>query len=153
VPIVGSSHPTQNLALSPCTERTRDSILTWTGEAVARETKALDRARRRFAREPDPEGLHQVRTGARRLRCLLEDFAGLHVRPRLLRRVKRVSKLTDAARDATVACELLERVLDESERDAAETLLLALRDRERRVTSSAGRKLRRVRFKAKGAGR
>jgi CHAD domain-containing protein len=121
----------------------------WLSDTVAGETKALDRARRRFVKEPTAEGLHLVRTGARRLRSLLEDVAALHLAPRLLKRVKRTSKLTDTARDAAVQRELLERTVDETERETAEPLLQALRERELRATSTSQRKMRNVRFKAK----
>jgi CHAD domain-containing protein len=123
--------------------------MSWLSETIASETKALNRARRRFVEEPTAEGLHLVRTGARRLRSLLEDVAALHAAPRLLRRVKRTSHLTDTARDAAVQRDLLERTIDESERDAAEPLFKALDERERRATATSQRKLRRLRFKAK----
>jgi CHAD domain-containing protein len=123
--------------------------MSWAGDTVASETKALNRSRKAFVREPSAETLHQVRTGARRLRSLLEDVAALHVQKRLLRRVKRTSQLTDVARDSAVQRELLERVLDETEREAAQPLFEALRERELRATETSRSKLSRVRFAAK----
>jgi CHAD domain-containing protein len=123
--------------------------MNWIREAIASETRALERARRRFVREPAEDALHRVRTGARRLRCLLEDVAWLDRRAGLLRRVKRAAELTDTARDAAVQRALLESVLDESERAEAKPLLHALLERERDAVKSAQRSLRRTRFSAK----
>jgi CHAD domain-containing protein len=125
--------------------------MSWISRTIATESKALDRVRRAFVREPSHEGLHRIRTGARRLRSLLEDVAQRHRQTRLLRRAKRTSELTDVARDATVQRVLLERLLIASERDAAEPLLTALREREEAALESARRKLERVRYKVKDA--
>jgi CHAD domain-containing protein len=145
----------QNLAADRSAERTNPILRNgaagdWILDTVAGECAALDRARRRFVREPTAEGLHHVRTGARRLRSLLEDVAALHRQTRLLRRVKRTAGATDAARDGAVQRELLERLLDDGEREAAEPLMDILRERERRATKAACRKLRRVRFETTG---
>jgi CHAD domain-containing protein len=126
--------------------------MSWIGETIASEAKALERARKRFIDEPTPEGLHQVRTGARRLRSLLEDVAAMHPQKRLLQRVKRASQLTDVARDAGVQRELLERMVDDGERELAEPMLATLREREERATDSSRRKLRRIAFKTKRNG-
>jgi hypothetical protein len=152
---VGSPGPVQNLAFLPARWED-DRTLTnrpapaWIAQTIATETKALEKARRHFVEQPDPEALHKLRTGARRLRSLLEDTAALHRQARLLRRVKRTAKQTDVARDAAVQRELLLRVLDESEREAANPLLRLLVERERDATKTARRKLSRARFKTKG---
>ena len=59
--------------------------------------------------------------------------------------------MTDVARDATVQRDLLERMLVESERDAAGPLLESLRERESAAMESARRTLERVRYKVKGS--
>ena len=66
--------------------------------------------------------------------------------PHLLRRVKRASEATDAARDATVARRLLEAVVDETERESARDVLDVLERRSRTATRAARRYLRRARF-------
>jgi CHAD domain-containing protein len=125
--------------------------MSWISRTIASESKALDRVRRDFVREPTQEGLHQVRTGARRLRSFLEDVAARHDRASLLKRAKRTAELTDVARDAAVQRELLERLLVETERDAAAGLLTSLGEREAVATSSARRKLKDVRYKIRGS--
>jgi CHAD domain-containing protein len=122
----------------------------WIRETVAAETEALEGVRHAFVAEPAAEALHKVRTGARRLRSLLEDVATLHRQKRLLRRAKRTAECTDVARDAAVQRELLERMLDESERDAAVPMLQLLLEREAAATDSARRTLLRRRFETKG---
>ncbi len=111
-----------------------------------RELRAFEHARRRFVEAPNEDRLHDVRTTGRRLRSLLEDGAGLAAPPHLLRRVKRASEATDAARDAAVARRLLETVVDESERASARTVLEVLERRRRTATRAARRYLRRARF-------
>ena len=125
--------------------------MSWISRTIASDSKALDRLRRAFVREPTQEGLHRVRTGARRLRSFLEDVAQRHRQKQLLGRAKRTAELTDIARDAAVQRALLERLLDESERDAAEALLASLRERETVATASARRKLKGVRYKTGGS--
>ena len=125
----------------------RIPTMSWISRTIASERKALDRVRRAFVREPTQEGLHRVRTGARRLRSFLEDVSERHRQKQLLRRAKRTAELTDIARDAAVQRALLERLLDESEREAAEALLASLCEREMRATASARRKLKGVRYK------
>jgi CHAD domain-containing protein len=125
--------------------------MSWISRTIASERKALDRVRRAFVREPTQEGLHRVRTGARRLRSFLEDVSQRHRQKRLLRRAKRTAELTDTARDAAVQRALLERLLDENEREAAEALLTSLCERETRATASARRKLKTVRYTISGS--
>jgi CHAD domain-containing protein len=125
--------------------------MSWISRTLASERKALDHVRRAFVREPTQEGLHRVRTGARRLRSFLEDVSERHRQKQLLRRAKRTAELTDIARDAAVQRALLERLLDESEREAAEPLLTSLRERETRATASARRKLKSVRYTISGS--
>jgi CHAD domain-containing protein len=126
--------------------------MSWISRTIASEGKVLDQVRRAFVREPTQEGLHRVRTGARRLRSFLEDVAERHRQKQLLRRAKRTAELTDIARDATVQRALLERLLVETEREAAEALLTSLSERESAATASARRKLRSVRYKVRGSG-
>ncbi len=126
--------------------------MSWISRTIAIESKALDNVRRAFVREPTHEGLHRVRTGARRLRSFLEDVSKRHHQKELLQRAKRTAELTDTARDATVQRALLERLLVDSEREAADALLTSLREREIAATTSARSKLKGVRYKVKGAG-
>jgi CHAD domain-containing protein len=119
--------------------------MTWAGDEIARETKVLTRARRRFLREPNSKHLHDVRTAGRRLRSLLEDVATLAPMKRLARFVKRAARSTDTARDAEVSSALLERSLDPAEREAAQPLQSALQKRARTATKSARKRLRRMR--------
>lgn len=118
----------------------------WVVETIDAERRRLERARRRFIEEPDEERLHDLRTGARRLRSFLEAVRALERRPKLLRRLKRAAALTDAARDAGILRALLDNVVDETERHTAEPLLEQLRERERVATSETRRLLRKIDF-------
>ncbi len=106
----------------------------------------LERARRRFVRKPDDQRLHHVRTASRRLRSLLEDTAYIVQSPALLRSVKRTAKATDAARDATVIRELLERCVAPVERHHALELLRTLRAQEQHAMERACKRLQRLRY-------
>jgi CHAD domain-containing protein len=121
----------------------------WIRDTVAAETTALEGIRRAFVREPTADALHRVRTGARRLRSLLEDVAAIAPHKRLRRRAKRAAELTGEARDAAVQRELLERLLDDGERADAQPLLTSLREREAHATAAARRQLRRIHFTAR----
>lgn len=118
----------------------------WIDATIARECRALERARRRFVSEPTDEHLHDVRTTGRRLRSLLEDVADLRAKPRLLARVKRAANVTDAARDSAVLLELLEKCADAQERDLAHPLMEQLRERERDATKRSRKRLERARL-------
>jgi CHAD domain-containing protein len=74
--------------------------------------------------------LHDLRTTARRLRCVHEDLDGA-VPPFSLKALRHVIDLTGDARDAAVLRETLRDALDVRERRAARHLLRALRRRER----------------------
>ena len=118
----------------------------WLKETIARELRALERARKRFVTKPSEKRLHGVRTTGRRLRSLLEDVAGIARSERLRRRVKRAAAATDAARDATIILRLLETSVDAEESAMAEPLLERLREQERTATRKACSALRRMRF-------
>jgi CHAD domain-containing protein len=118
----------------------------WLETAIARERRALERARKRFVTKPSEKRLHEVRTSGRRFRSLLEDVASIAKSERLRRRVKRAAAATDAARDATIILRLLETSVDESERTTAQPLLERLREQEQRATREACKALRRMRF-------
>jgi CHAD domain-containing protein len=118
----------------------------WVGKTIDSERRRLERARRRFIDEPNEEHLHDLRTGARRLRSFLEAVREMEHGPKLLRRLKRAATLTDAARDAAILLALLERSLDETERVTAGPLLNQLRQRAVVATSEARRLLRKVDF-------
>lgn len=118
----------------------------WLKKALRREQRALERARRRFIREPGEEHLHDVRTKGRRFRSLLEDVSSLLRSKRLRKRVKRAAAATDAARDAAILVQLLERSTDPGEIALAAPLLGRLRKEERRATRAARKQLRRLRF-------
>ncbi len=118
----------------------------WLKRTIADERHALERARRRFLRKPTDKRLHELRTTARRLRSLLEDAADLRSCSRLLRRVKRAANATDAARDATVLLQLLERSIDESEREIARPLVEKFGVRERLAMEGACKRVRQICF-------
>ena len=118
----------------------------WLAKTIRSERRALERARRRFVREPSEKLLHDVRTTGRRLRSLLEDIAGIAPRRDLLKRVKRAAAATDAARDATIVLRLLESNVTSSERELAQPLLDRLHEEERAAMRDASRRLRRARF-------
>ena len=118
----------------------------WIRKRVAKERRALERARQRFVEKPNDERLHAVRTKGRRLRSLLEDVACVAPQRKLLKRIKRAAEMTDSARNATVLLTLLERSVEPSERDAAAELLASLRERQEDALHRAHRRLRRTSF-------
>ncbi|MBV9332930.1 MAG: CHAD domain-containing protein [Candidatus Eremiobacteraeota bacterium] len=118
----------------------------WLEKTIARERRALERARKRFVAKPNEKRLHDVRTTGRRFRSLLEDVASLAKSARLRRRVKRAAAATDAARDATIILRLLESSVDEGEGALAQPLLERLREQERMATRDACKALTRMRF-------
>jgi len=120
--------------------------LKWLAKTIRSERRALERARRRFVREPNEKRLHEVRTTGRRLRSLLEDVGDLAPHRELLRQVKRAAAATDAARDATIILRLLESNVTSSERELAQPILDRLREEEHAATRDACRRLRRARF-------
>ena len=122
------------------------AALKWLAKTIRSERRALERARRRFVREPSEKRLHDVRTTGRRLRSLLEDVGDLAPHRELLRQVKRAAAATDAARDATIILRLLESNVTSSERELAQPILDRLREEERAATRDACRRLRRARF-------
>ncbi len=118
----------------------------WLEKTIARERRALERARRRFVTKPNEKRLHDVRTTGRRFRSLLEDVASIAKSKRLRGRVKRAAAATDAARDATIILRLLETSVHESEGAMAQPLLERLRNQERAATRDARKALSRMRF-------
>lgn len=118
----------------------------WLEKAIARERRALERARKRFVTKPSEKRLHDVRTTGRRFRSLLEDVAGIAKSERLRRRVKRAAGATDAARDATIILRLLQASLDSGEAAMAQPLFERLREQEQMATRDASKALRRMRF-------
>jgi len=123
-----------------------DRIREWAQTLVKAEAQTFEQARRRFVRRPTAERLHHVRTAARRLRCLLEDFADI-VTIEQLKRLRKIIDTTSDARDARVLRDALRSTLHERERMAGRALLGALRTQERTVTSKVRSKLRRFTFK------
>lgn len=118
----------------------------WLAKTIARERRALERARRRFVTKPNEKRLHDVRTTGRRFRSLLEDVASIAESKRLRRRVKSAAAATDAARDATIILRLLETSVHADETAPAAPLLERLREQERMATRAACKALRRMRF-------
>lgn len=118
----------------------------WLNKTIASERRALERARRRFVSKPAEESLHEVRTSGRRFRSLLEDVAEVAPSAKLLRRVKQAAAMTDAARDATIILQLLERSADPGERRIAEPLFDELKSRAKNATREAHKRLARTRF-------
>ncbi|HUA07858.1 MAG TPA: CHAD domain-containing protein [Candidatus Acidoferrales bacterium] len=95
-------------------------------------------------RQPSAKRLHDVRTTARRLRCLHEDMHDA-IAPFSLRRLRHVIDLTGDARDAAVLRETLRDALDARERHAARKLLRALRRRELITLKRIARALEKLR--------
>jgi hypothetical protein len=118
----------------------------WLEKTIARERRALERARKHFVTKPTEKRLHDVRTTGRRFRSLLEDVASIAKSERLRRRVKRAAAATDAARDATIILRLLETSVEEGEGAMAQPLLERLREQERMATRDACKALARMRF-------
>jgi CHAD domain-containing protein len=124
----------------------RRVIVKWLAKTIRNERRALEHARRRFVEKPSEKRLHDVRTTGRRFRSLLEDVADLVPAQKLLSRVKRAAATTDAARDATVIRQLLERSTDAGEAAIARPVLDELRHQEAIATRLARKRLRRTRF-------
>jgi CHAD domain-containing protein len=118
----------------------------WLEKTIASERRALERARRRFVSKPAEKSLHEVRTSGRRFRSLLEDVAEVAPSDKLLRRVKRAAAMTDAARDATIILQLLERTAPPAEREIAAPLFDELQSRAKHATREAHKRLARTRF-------
>jgi CHAD domain-containing protein len=118
----------------------------WLKKTIASERRAFERARRRFVAKPTEKTLHEVRTSGRRFRSLLEDVAEVAPSEKLLRRVKRAATMTDAARDAAIILQLLERTTDPGERQTAAPLFDELTARAENATRQAHRRLARTRF-------
>lgn len=118
----------------------------WLKKTIRLEQRALERARKRFVRDPSEKRLHDVRTTGRRFRSLLEDVASITESKRLRQRVKRAAGATDAARDAAIILRLLESSVDGAEAELALPLLERLRGQERLATRRACKELRRMRF-------
>jgi CHAD domain-containing protein len=107
-----------------------DRIAEWALGLVKHDVRAFKRARARFLRQPSAKRLHDLRTTARRLRCIHEDLEGA-LAPFSLGRLRHVIELTGDARDAAVLRETLRDALDVRERRGARYLLRVLRRRER----------------------
>ena len=122
------------------------AVAKWLEKTVARERRALERARKRFVAKPNEKRLHDVRTTGRRFRSLLEDVAILLPSKRLRRRVRGAAAATDAARDAAIILSLLQHTLGAGEAPVAEPLLTRLREQEALATRAACTKLRRMHF-------
>jgi CHAD domain-containing protein len=88
-----------------------DRIAEWALGLVKHDVRAFKRARARFLRQPSAKRLHDLRTTARRLRCIHEDLEGA-LAPFSLGRLRHVIELTGDARDAAVLRETLRDALD-----------------------------------------
>ena len=123
-------------------ERIRD----WAKTLETVELAAFSRARRRYLDRPSTKRLHMLRTAARRLRSLYDDFRGvLHLRSS--KRLGKVIALTGEARDAAVLRKLLSSSLDAREMPAARSLMRELRRDERQGRKRVFRALLRLRLK------
>ena len=120
-----------------------DRIEEWALGLVKADVHAFKRARMRFLRQRSAKRLHELRTTARRLRCIHEDLREA-IPPFSLKRLRRLIDLTGEARDAAVMREALRNALDTRERHAARSLLRALRRRERLALDSIARALEHV---------
>jgi CHAD domain-containing protein len=120
-----------------------DRIAEWAQGLVKADVHAFKRARTRFLRQPSAKRLHDLRTTARRLRCLHEDLREA-IPPFSLLRLRRLIDLTGEARDAAVMREALREALDVRERRSARKLLGALRRRELLVLKYIAQALKHV---------
>jgi CHAD domain-containing protein len=122
-----------------------ERIQGWAAELLDADVRAFRRARRRFLVHPTEDCLHDVRTSARRLRSLCEDFGELA--PCSHRgRLHRLISIMGEARDAAVLRETLLRALDVRERAAAKPLLRDLRKQERHASRRVYHALARLRL-------
>jgi CHAD domain-containing protein len=121
-----------------------DRIAEWALGLVKHDVRAFRRARARFLRQPSAKRLHDLRTTARRLRCIHEDMEGA-ITPFSLKRLRHVIDLTGDARDAAVLRETLRDALDTRERRGARHLLRVLRRRERIALKRIARVLQKLR--------
>ena len=123
-----------------------ERVRAWALTLAQREDAVFAAARENFCAKPSSEGLHQMRTSARRLRSLYDDVGSLL--PEIRRgRLKRLIKRSGDARDAAVLLTVLEGALDETERPLAASLLDDLRKRERNGLHVTRRRVKR--FKAR----
>jgi CHAD domain-containing protein len=123
-----------------------DRVREWAQTLGAAEVRAFTEARRRFLRRPSSKHLHELRTAARRLRSLFDDFHDV-LRARRPRRLRRLIAVTGEARDAAVLRKTLRSALDTRERAAARATLRELRARERACFLRVRRLLAGLRYK------
>ena len=121
-----------------------ERIAEWALGLVKADVHAFKRARARFLRQPSAKRLHELRTTARRLRCIHEDLREA-IPPFSLKHLRRLIDLTGEARDAAVMREALREALDVRERRAARKLLRMLRRRELLALKHIARALEHVR--------
>ena len=95
-------------------------------DRALRLVRDADKAVARFDAKGDARALHQVRLALRRLRGWLRAFdSQLQMKSRLRRRLQRLARATNIARDAGIACELLDELQPELE-SAAKTQVMSL---------------------------
>ena len=103
------------------------------------------RARRRFLKRPSRKHLRALRTAARHLRSIDDDFGALAS----LQKRKRLRAVAEAAADARRSRALFETLrdaLDTRERVAARDLLERLRECERDAVTKVRRLLRGLKY-------
>jgi hypothetical protein len=122
-----------------------DRVTEWARALGTAETRAFMKARRRFLRRPSSKHLRELRSAARHLRSLFEDFRDVLAWPRR-KALRRLIQLTGEARDASAARKTLRDALDARERREARTLLRELRALERGYFSRVRRVLAVLRY-------
>lgn len=124
-----------------------DRVIEWAKTLGAAETRAFMEARRRFLKRPSTKRLHDVRTAARRLRSLFEDFRNV-LDARRQGRLHRLIVVAGEARDAAVLRKTLRGALEPRERRDGRAMLRELRARERACFSRVRRILAGLRYTA-----
>ena len=124
-----------------------DRVMEWANGLAAAEIRAFMRARRRFLKRPSSKFLRDVRTTARRLRSLFEDFRDV-IPARRRNALRRLVAMTGEARDAAVLRKTLRDALDSRERPEARAMLRELRARERSGFRRVRRLLQTIRYSA-----
>jgi len=123
-----------------------DRVTEWATGLAAAEIRAFMQARRRFLKRPSSKLLRDLRTAARRLRSLFEDFRDV-IPARRRNALRRLIAITGEARDAAVLRKTLRDALDSRERPQARPLLRRLRARERTCFRQVRRALALLRYK------
>jgi len=112
------------------------TLVKWARHILAAQTQELEKALSKHLRSSsDGEGLHKIRTRARRLRCALEDLQHCTADvPKFLAKVKRLGDKTSKARDGQVLLHRLRhyrRIASRAERLEIDRMLESYRKKSK----------------------